>query len=170
VNPVLERWNGRTENEAAEEILPCGGSRRWARALADLRPFADAASLLEQSDGIWNRVDLLDWDEAFATHPRIGDKKAPASATTKSAAWSSQEQSGVAGAADDIQERLRQRNEEYERRFGRTYIVCATGKSAEEMLAILEQRLQNDDAAERREAAEQQRQISRLRLRKWLEL
>jgi 2-oxo-4-hydroxy-4-carboxy-5-ureidoimidazoline decarboxylase len=170
VNPVLERWNGLTENEAAQEILPCGGSRRWAHALAGLRPFADAASLLEQSDEVWKRVDLRDWDEAFATHPRIGDKTAPASVTEKSAAWSSQEQSGVEHAGDDVQKRLRRGNEEYEHHFGRTYIVCATGKSAEEMLAILDRRLQNDDAAELRESREQQRQITRLRLRKWLEL
>jgi 2-oxo-4-hydroxy-4-carboxy-5-ureidoimidazoline decarboxylase len=170
VNPVLARWNGLTENEAAQEILPCGGSRRWAHALAGLRPFADAASLLEQSDEVWKRVDSLDWDEAFATHPRIGERKVPASATVRSAAWSSQEQSEVVRAAGDVQKRLSRGNEEYERRFGRTYIVCATGKSAEEMLAILDRRLGNDDATERREAAEQQRQITRLRLRKWLEL
>lgn len=167
---MLKRWNALSETEAVQEILPCGGSRRWACILASLRPFADAASLLKQSDEVWKRVDSQDWDEAFATHPRIGEQEAPASATARSAAWSSQEQSGVERAGNDIQQRVRCGNEEYERRFGRTYIVCATGRSAEEMLAILERRLQNDDVAELHESRAQQRQITELRLRKWLEL
>lgn len=167
---VFERWNTLLETEAAQEILPCCGSQRWARALTRLRPFREAAELLERSDEVWAHLEQPDWDEAFANHPRIGERKAPAPATAKSAAWSSQEQSGVDRAGADVQERLRRANEEYERRFGRIYIVCATSKSAEEMLAILERRLGNDQAAELREAAEQQRQITQLRLRKWLEL
>lgn len=168
--PVLERWNALSETEAAQEILPCCGSQRWALALARRRPFREAAELLERSDEVWTLVDSRDWDEAFASHPRIGERKAPVSATQESAAWSSQEQSGVERAAPDAQERRRRANEAYERRFGRIYIVCATGKSAEEILAILERRLGNDQATELREAAEQQRQITQLRLRKWLEL
>jgi 2-oxo-4-hydroxy-4-carboxy-5-ureidoimidazoline decarboxylase len=170
VNPVLTRWNGLPEQEAAHEILSCCGSQRWAHALARLRPFAETAALLRQSDEAWARLEPRDWDEAFASHPRIAERKVPASATAKSAAWSSQEQSGMEHAGEDVQERLRRGNEEYERRFGRIYIVCATGKAAEEMLAILERRLQNDHATELGEAAEQQRQITQLRLRKWLEL
>jgi len=170
VNPVLGRWNVLSEPEAVQEILPCCGSLRWAHALTRLRPFADTAKLLAQSDKIWSQLDPSDWDEAFASHPRIGEKKAPPSATAKSAAWSIEEQSGVTRAAADVQDRLRRGNEEYERRFGRIYIVCATGKSAEEMLAILERRLENNHAAELLEAAEQQRQITQLRLRRWLNL
>ena len=170
MNPVLARWNTVPEAEAAQEILPCCGSQRWAHALARLRPFSDTSGLLAKSDETWVQLDPADWDEAFASHPRIGEKKAPAAATAKSAAWSSQEQSGVNSADEDVQARLKRGNEAYEQRFGRIYIVCATGKSAEEMLAILEGRLNNDDAAELCEAAEQQRQITQLRLRKWLEL
>jgi 2-oxo-4-hydroxy-4-carboxy-5-ureidoimidazoline decarboxylase len=170
VNPVLARWNGMPEPEAAYEILPCCGSLRWAHALARLRPFHNASELLERSDEVWTRLDPADWDEAFASHPRIGEKRSPASATTKSASWSSQEQSGVEHANKEVQERLRHSNQEYERRFGRIYIVCATGKSVEEMLDILECRLENDSTTELREAAEQQRQITQLRLIKWLEL
>lgn len=123
-----------------------------------------------KSDEIWLTLDPADWDEAFAGHPRIGEKKAPDSATAKSAQWSTQEQSGVILSSEDIQKRLRHANAEYERRFGRIYIVCATGRSAEQMLAILERRLNNDEIEELREAAEQQRQITQLRLRKWLGL
>ena len=126
-------------------------------------------ALLAQSDEIWSQLDPADWDEAFSSHPRIGERKAPKSASKKSAQWSSQEQSSVAHSSEDTQERLKRANEQYERRFGRIYIVCATGKRAEEMLAILYRRLDNDEASELREAAEQQRQITQLRLRKWLQ-
>jgi len=170
MSPILLHWNGLATADAAREILPCCGSQRWAHALARLRPFADAESLLAQSDEIWWQLDPADWNEAFSSHPRIGEKKAPESATAKSADWSSQEQSGVAQSSESTQEQLKRVNDEYEQRFGRIYIVCASGKSAEEMLAILYRRLENDEASELREAAEQQRQITQLRLRKWLEL
>ena len=170
MNPVLARWNDLPQPHAAQEILPCCGSQRWAHALARLRPFHDPADLLNHSDQIWAQLDPSDWDEAFASHPRIGENRAPASATGKSATWSTQEQSGIAHAGGDVQERLRRANQQYEERFGRIYIVCATGKSAQEMLAILDRRLENDDETELREAAEEQRQITQLRLGKWLEL
>jgi OHCU decarboxylase len=108
-----------------------------------------------------------DWLEAFACHPRIGERKA-AHATAKSATWSSQEQSSAAVAESDVLDELARGNDLYEQRFGFTYIVCATGKSADEMLAILNRRLARDRAAELREAAEQQRQITQIRLGKWL--
>jgi len=170
LSAILVRWNRLATTEAAREILPCCGSQRWAHALVRLRPFADAASLLAQSDEIWGQLDPADWNEAFSSHPRIGEKKAPESATEQSAQWSGQEQSGIAQSSESIQEQLKRANDEYEQRFGRIYIVCASGKSAEEMLAILYRRLENDEASELREAAEQQRQITQLRLRKWLEL
>ena len=122
------------------------------------------------SDSIWAKLSPSDWDEAFASHPRIGDRHAPTVATGQSASWSGQEQKGISDATTGVQEKLRLGNDTYERRFGRTYIVCATGKSAEEMLSILECRLDNDDKQELAEAAEQQRQITQLRLRKWLQL
>ena len=170
MSAILERWNGFAMVDAAKEILPCCGSQRWAHALARLRPFADTAALLVRSDEIWWELDPADWNEAFSSHPRIGEKRAPESVTERSAQWSGQEQSGVAQSSESIQDQLRRANDEYEQRFGRIYIVCASGKSAEEMLAILFRRLQNDEASELREASEQQRQITQLRLRKWLEL
>jgi len=108
-----------------------------------------------------------DWMEAFRAHPRIGERKA-AEASQQSKAWSSQEQAQVQEAQTAILDALADDNRRYEERFGMTYIVCATGKSAEEMLAILTQRLDNDRNKELREAAEQQRQIMQIRLRKWL--
>ena len=100
----------------------------------------------------------------------LGRRRLPIRPAAKSAQWSIEEQSGVVLCGEDIQERLRHANGKYEQRFGRIYIVCATGKSAEQMLAILERRLKNDEAEELYEAAEQQRQITQLRLRKWLGL
>jgi OHCU decarboxylase len=111
----------------------------------------------------------LDWQEAFRSHPRIGAEKAPREASQQSAAWSEQEQQKVAKAGESVRIALSEANSEYERRFGHIFAVCATGKSPEEILAILQSRLQNDSPTELREAAEQQRQITQLRLKKWLQ-
>jgi 2-oxo-4-hydroxy-4-carboxy-5-ureidoimidazoline decarboxylase len=170
MNAILDRWNVLAPAEAAAEILPCCGSSQWANILTQQRPFADAALLFAASDQVWAQLDPADWNEAFRSHPRIGEKKAPESATLRSAQWSGREQAGVVTAGVDVQEQLKRANAAYEARFGRIYIVCATGKSAEEMLAILERRLDNNDEAELHEAVEQQRQITQLRLRKWLRL
>jgi 2-oxo-4-hydroxy-4-carboxy-5-ureidoimidazoline decarboxylase len=170
MNPILQRWNELDVSNAESEILPCCGSRAWAQELASLRPFAGPHDLLTTSDGVWSNLDVADWDEAFASHPRIGEQKAPASTTAQSSQWSTQEQSAAELSDSRIKDQLRRANALYEARFGRIYIVCATGKSAEEMLAILQRRLDNEDAVELREAAEQQRQITQLRLRKWLQL
>jgi 2-oxo-4-hydroxy-4-carboxy-5-ureidoimidazoline decarboxylase len=106
--------------------------------------------------------------EAFQSHPRIGETRAARKSSTRSRDWSTQEQSGAAASNDSLKQALADANREYEHRFHRIFIICATGKSAEEILANLRQRLNNDDATELREAAEQQRQIAQIRLRKWL--
>jgi 2-oxo-4-hydroxy-4-carboxy-5-ureidoimidazoline decarboxylase len=168
MSKVLARWNGLEAEQAAKEILPCCGSRAWARALAARRPLENESSLVRCSDEIWNGLPLEDWLEAFSSHPRIGERKAPPPASSQSAAWSQQEQKNIADAGEQGQSALASGNREYERRFGRVFLVCATGKSASEILAILEQRLQNDDATELQEAAEEQRKITNLRLKKWL--
>lgn len=168
MNVVLAAWNAMGKDEAAAAVLPCCGSRRWAERMADARPVADEDKLMWRADVIWQELDAADWMEAFATHPRIGERKAPAAASGQSAAWSAAEQSAVAREDAAVLAAMAEGNRRYKERFGRTYIVCATGKTAREMLEILESRLSNDDAAELREAAEQQRQITTLRLRRWL--
>ncbi len=165
---VLNRWNRLPIEQAAQEVLPCCGSQTWARTLAERRPYADSTSLVAVSNEICNQLDAVDWMEAFLKHPRIGERKAPPAALSQSAAWSAQEQRSVAGSPDALQSALAEANREYEERFGRIFIVCATGKSAAEMLDILRSRLQNDDATELRVAAEEQRKITNLRLEKWL--
>jgi 2-oxo-4-hydroxy-4-carboxy-5-ureidoimidazoline decarboxylase len=165
---VLTRWNRLSVQEAIQEILACCGSEAWARALAARRPVLDEPTLFAASDEIWGRLSTGDWLQAFSKHPRIGDSQAPPEASTKSAAWSAQEQQSVAAAGESVQAVLAQANREYERRFGRVFIVCATGRSAPEIVDILNRRLRNDDAAELREAAAEQRKITNIRLKKWL--
>ena len=167
-NRVLTRWNELDEDTAAAEILPCCGSIRWARELARKRPLANETDLFHHSDVVWLNLTQDDWNEAFCSHPRIGER-AGTRATQQSAEWSQQEQDRVSDADEETRARLEQGNKRYEERFGHIFIVCASGKSALEILASLERRLQNDAQVELREAAEQQRQITQLRLRKWLD-
>lgn len=165
-NSTLAHWNALDAQTAAETILPCNGSQAWADNLAALRPFDTVFDLTCTADILWRSLPASDWQQAFDSHPRIGERHA-ASATTQSLTWSATEQS-TAQITSDTQQRLATANREYEAKFNRIFIVCATGKIAAEILAILQQRLTNDPATELRESAEQQRQITQLRLRKWL--
>ena len=169
LSEVLARWNGLSHEESALEILDCCGSSAWSRQLAAGRPFDDELSLITAADEIWNRLPPQDWLQAFSKHPRIGERKTPQAASPQSAAWSAQEQQDVTAAGEAIHSALAEANREYEQRFGRVFIVCATGKSATEMLDIMLSRLRNDDATELRAAAEEQRKITNLRLKKWLQ-
>ena len=166
-NAVLNRWNSLDDEAAAREVLPCCGSRAWAAGLAAGRPFADAQRLAEASDRVWAALPESDWREAFDSHPRIGQQHARA-ATAESLAWSSDEQRAAMSVEDATKLALAEGNRQYEERFGRIFIVCAAGKSAAEILGILNARMKNTAAAELLEAAEQQRQITQLRLRRWL--
>jgi 2-oxo-4-hydroxy-4-carboxy-5-ureidoimidazoline decarboxylase len=165
-NSTVVTWNTLSTQAAADAILPCNGSRIWAEGMAALRPFETAFDLTCTADRIWQSLSPADWQQAFDSHPRIGEQHAK-SATTASLAFSATEQS-AANADDAIKAELAAANREYDAKFGRIFIVCATGKSAAEMLAILRQRLHNAPATELREACEQQRQITQIRLRKWL--
>jgi OHCU decarboxylase len=167
LNAVLAAWNTASQAEALEAMAACCGARRWAAAMVAQRPIGSIAELSAAADREWSRLGEADWMQAFACHPRIGERKA-AHASAQSMTWSRQEQSSTSAAADRVLAELADGNAEYERRFGFTYIVCATGKSAEEMLAILRRRLESDRETEMREAAEQQRQIMQIRLGKWL--
>jgi 2-oxo-4-hydroxy-4-carboxy-5-ureidoimidazoline decarboxylase len=166
---VLRRWNDLPAEEAEREILSCCGSSAWARGMASRRPLTAEAALLAASDETWRNLGEADWTEAFRSHPRIGESRAEKGSSVRSAAWSAQEQRNVADAGDTAKIALAEGNREYERKFGRIFIVCAAGKTAPEILEILRRRLGNDPAAELREAAEQQRQITQLRLKKWLQ-
>ena len=168
MSSVLARWNELQLEKAAKDILPCCGSRTWARSMAERRPIQDENALLAAHDDVCNRLSESDWMEAFGSHPRIGESHSPAPAAPRSTAWSGEEQQSVTTAGDEIKIALAQGNRAYEDRFHRIFIVCAAGKSAAELLEILQRRLRNDEAAEFQEAAGQQRQIAQLRLKKWL--
>lgn len=165
---TLARWNALSAGDAEAEILACCGSRAWACGMVARRPFADESALVAASGEIWGSLGEADWLEAFRAHPRIGEKKAEQPTAERSASWSAQEQSSAASGDAELKATLAEGNREYERRFGRIFIICATGKTSAEILGILRRRLQNDDATELREAIEQQQEITQLRLRKWL--
>jgi OHCU decarboxylase len=167
VNP-LQRLNQLAREDAERELLTCCGSRAWASRMAAQRPFRDEAELLQQADDVWWSLDEADWLEAFRSHPRIGENKAEAGQTERERQWSSGEQSGMASAEAATRQALADGNRDYEARFGHIYIVCATGRSADEMLALLRKRLANDPQTEIRVAAEEQRRITRIRLEKLL--
>ena len=160
VRDMISHWNQLPAPAAEEQIRKCCGSARWAQQIASERPFAAPEHLISAADRVWAGLDLEDRLEAFRAHPRIG-----AVAPTK---WAAYEQSGMSAAGGHVRQALESGNVEYESRFGFIYIVCATGKSAEEMLDLLQQRLRNSRETEIEEASEQQRQIMQLRLRKWL--
>lgn len=165
-NSTLASWNCLDARAAAEAILPCNGSHAWAENLTSLRPFPSTFDLTCTADIVWRALAPSDWQQAFDSHPRIGESAANA-ATDRSLRWSSIEQSTAALTAD-MQAALSALNHAYEAKFGRIFIVCASGKTAAEILAILHARLDNNPDTELQQAAEQQRQITQLRLRKWL--
>src|SRR2546422_5956872 len=150
----LNRFNELPPDEAEAELLKCCGSSNWARQMTAARAFGDFAELIEKADSIWWSLAEEDWLEAFRAHPKIGEKKAAVAQSEQAQTWSAQEQSGIEQAAAETTAALAEGNREYERRFGLIFIVCATGKTSEEMLAILRERLRNDPETELRVAAE----------------
>jgi len=165
---VLAQWNRLPANEAMRLILPCCGSKAWARGMVARRPLGDEAALVAASNETWRRLSQSDWMEAFQSHPRIGGARSSEAPPAQSVEWSAQEQRKVAASEAAVKIALAEANREYERRFNRIFIECATGKSAPEILEIIRRRLNNDAETELCEAAEQQRQITEIRLRKWL--
>jgi OHCU decarboxylase len=156
---ALQRLNAMPAKAAEEELLSCCGSRRWARRMAGALPFASESELLASADCFWSELSVEDWLEAFAAHPRIGERASGQAA---------QEQSGTRDASSEVVEELARANRDYEKRFGHIFIVSATGRSSQEMLDLCRRRLHNDPAAELRVAAEEQRKITRLRLERML--
>ena len=168
MNAALVGWNALPPQEAAREILPCCGSEVWATRIASQRPVQDERSLLTLADEMWASLEEADWLEAFRSHPRIGDSHTEKTVTPQSSAWSAQEQERAATADEVLMAALKRGNLAYEKKFDRIFIVCAAGKSAGEILEILRRRLDNEEATELRLAAEEQRKIMQLRLKKWL--
>ncbi|MEV5409143.1 2-oxo-4-hydroxy-4-carboxy-5-ureidoimidazoline decarboxylase [Thermopolyspora sp. NPDC052614] len=162
---ALARFNDLAAADAERELLACCASRAWAAAVAAGRPYRSVAEAVAAGGA---RVRELGWDdvaEALAAHPRIGERP---SGPGREAGWSRREQSGTAGASREVLEALREGNLAYERRFGHVYLVRASGRDADEMLAILNERLGNDEEAEREVVRRELAEITGLRLARLL--
>lgn len=146
-------------DEAAKLFAECCGSSRWVEAMSARRPFGSKEAVLVAATDVCQSLDANDWLEAFAHHPTIGER---------GSALSAREQSGIDGASDTTRAELAAVNRDYEKRFGFIYIVCATGKTADDMLALARERIGNDRDTEIKVASEEQKKIIHLRLEKLL--
>jgi len=158
--------NSMPHDEAVKALLQCCGSKRWAENVAKARPYASLESLIASANDIWRSLNPDDWLEAFRSHPKIGEKKADTQVSDQSRQWSGQEQAGVTQASRETVDALAALNWAYEKKFGYIFIVCATGKTSDEMLAALRQRIENDAGTELSIAAAEQSKITELRLKK----
>ncbi len=150
----------------ADELTRCCGSTAWVRAMIALSPFIDAATLHSEAARIWWSLTPDDWQEAFAHHPQIGDSAALRKKFAATQEWAAEEQRGAHSASEETLVRLAEGNRRYQARHGYIFIVCATGKSAAEMLALLEARVDHPLDEELRTAATEQEKILHLRLDK----
>jgi len=157
---TLHEFNILPKDQLEKELYRCCASRRWVEKMLPFVPAEDMVELLEDAEEQWWKCDIADWKEAFAAHPRIGDKKID---------WASSEQSGMTQATEDTLQALVKANQAYEDKFGYIFIVCATGKSVEEMLGMLQARMQHNADEEIRIAADEQNKITKLRIEKLLD-
>ncbi|MFE3026786.1 2-oxo-4-hydroxy-4-carboxy-5-ureidoimidazoline decarboxylase [Nocardia tengchongensis] len=160
---TLSEFNSTAGDRLRPDLLTCCDVPAWADSLLADRPYADIDGVLARADELAGALTGADVDRALAAHPRIGER---VSGTGTGSAWSRQEQAGV---GQDAADRLLDGNRAYEQRFGRVFLICATGLSAEQILANLHERLTNDDAAEAAVVARELRKIAVLRLRKVFE-
>jgi 2-oxo-4-hydroxy-4-carboxy-5-ureidoimidazoline decarboxylase len=165
---ALERLNTEDREAAQAELVRCCGCVKWANGVLAQRPFADAAALLRAADEAWAQTSEPEWREAMTHHPRIGDVSKLREKFAATATWSSQEQEGVNAADEKVLSALAEANRAYEERYGFIFLVCATGKRADEMLALLQARMNHTPPDELRIAAGEQAKITRIRLEKLL--
>jgi len=163
----MEPWQklDLAEPDDARRLLhACCGSTRWVERMLGRRPFRSREALLAASREEWFALTTDDWREAFSHHPKIGDRDALARRFPATHRWSEREQAGVSGASENVLDALAEGNQTYEAKFGYLFIVCASGRSADEMLTMLRARLGNDAETEIRIAADEQAKITELRL------
>jgi 2-oxo-4-hydroxy-4-carboxy-5-ureidoimidazoline decarboxylase len=165
---TLSDLNALPRDQAVIEFRRCCGTKVWAEKVADLRPFSGKEELFRRAREIWNSLGEKEWREAFAHHPRIGGAEELRKKFSDTSAWASEEQSGVRSAGEDVIASLAEGNRKYEARYGHIFLVCASGKSAKEMLAILESRMNNSPEKELIIAADEQAKITQIRLEKMI--
>ena len=164
----LTTLNQLSHIELTANLAKCCGAENWYLALAEYQPYGSIEELHQLSDKVWNKLVEADYLAAFSHHPMIGDMAALKAKFASTAHWAGTEQQGSEQANHDTLLALKQGNEAYLKKFGFIFIVCATGKSANEMLALLKQRLPNDRTTELIIAAAEQNKITHLRLDKLL--
>ena len=161
---TVKQFNSLTKLEAIEALIRCCGATRWASSMESERPFSDRRSLIDLGIKFWSQMGEADWKEAFKHHPKIGSADSLQKKFVATKDWAEQEQQGSRSASLSVLEALALGNQTYENRFGFIFIVCATAKKAEEMLQLLELRLNNEPQTELRIAAGEQGKITRIRL------
>lgn len=154
----MNELNEAAPEDAQQRLFTCFASGKWARRVAEGRPYEDLGSLLEAAEGAWSELEPADWAEALGGHPRIGEHGG------SSPAASEREQSGVRAAAAATLDQLAEENRRYEARFGHVFLIAAAGRSADEILAALRKRMENNPVTEAKVAAAEHRKIARLRL------
>lgn len=166
---TLEALNTLTKSQAIEQFSVCCGASQWVEHMTDSRPFQNKDELFDSVENIWFSLDRQDWLEAFSHHPKIGDLESLRTKFQKTAELAESEQKGMSAVSENILRKMAEGNQLYEDRFGYIFIVCASGKSAEEMLTLLQTRLENNPETELLIAAREQNKIIRLRLEKLLD-
>lgn len=164
----LQQFNALSPGEASTLLQQCNASENWSKTVAAGRPYADTAAIKEAAARIWNSLGEKDYLEAFEAHPMIGDVNSLRQKYASTKALASGEQSGAAGADDAVLQELSDLNHKYLEKFGFIFIVFATGKSAQEMLALLKARIGNTRSEEIANAAAEQLKITLLRIDKFL--
>lgn len=165
---TLEELNNLPGEVAADALRRCCGSARWVREMVARRPFATPNDLQRAAEEIWWSLSETDWKQAFSHHPKIGDIESLKKKYASTAEWASGEQTGTQTASAEVLRELAECNSKYEAKFGYIFIVCATGKSAEDMLLLLKARLMNARDQEMVVAATEQAKITHIRLKKLL--
>ena len=164
----IQRFNRLSPAGARKALLDCCGSREWVEQMLERMPFPDVPYVLDTAEKTWAALDREDWLEAFRHHPAIGAKRAEKTQSATARRWSKGEQSVAQQASPETLATLAQANQEYQARFGHVFLICATGKNSDEILASFRHRSPNDPEVELRIAAEEQRKITRIRLEKLL--
>jgi 2-oxo-4-hydroxy-4-carboxy-5-ureidoimidazoline decarboxylase len=162
----LVRLNALSSGEASALFRSCCAASCWIETMVNGRPFATRTHLFGVADAAWEATGPDDWREAFAAHPRIGERADASRLGAQSSAWSGAEQARSGEAPDEIRREIAALGREYERRFGTIYIVCANGRTGEDLLADLRSRLENTARQELEIAAREQHRITRIRLEK----
>ena len=165
---TIDELNRLDAHALREALGRCCGATAWVGKMLGVFPVESKAILLEEAEKVWDDCEEADWREAFGHHPRIGDLDSLKKKFALTGQWAEGEQSGAKEATGEVLKELARGNEEYERRYGYIFIVCATGKTAGEMLGLLKERLGNAPEEEIRVAAGEQNKITRLRLEKLL--